>query len=81
MLCHRCGGTGEYLGMGFMPTDCEICNNSSDECFKPVSAPPLEKINRRSKEYLTAIKNIMSLNPKMSRNDAIKLFDKTYDKV
>lgn len=76
MLCHRCGGTGKYLGNGMMMTNCTLC----DDDGKPlkVSQP---KIDRKSSSYQNAIKDIMAINPTISRAEAVKMFDKAYDKV
>ncbi len=78
--CYRCNDTGTYMGNGMMMTDCELCSEIVSE--KPVKeVPAIDKINRRSKAYQTAIKELMDINPEMSRDDAVKLFDKTYAKV
>lgn len=76
MLCIKCGGTGQYLGNGFIMTDCNMCNGYSEE----IEAPPLVNIDRRTKSYQKAIKEIMDLNPKITRNDAVKMFDEAYAK-
>lgn len=75
MLCHRCGGTGKYLGNGMMMTDCTLCDDGK------VIAKTSPKIDRKSKSYQTAIKDIMAINPTISRAEAVKMFDKAYDKV
>lgn len=77
MICYKCGGTGEYLGQGMMMATCDVCSDSHEK----YKGPALENIDRKSKGYLDAIKKIMALNPKMSRTEAIKLFEKTYDEV
>lgn len=76
-LCIRCNGTGTYLGNGFMLTDCELCNNSDHEINE---APSLDKIDRKSKSYQKAIKDIMAINPNISRQEAVKMFDEAYIK-
>jgi hypothetical protein len=73
--CIRCYGTGTYLGLGMMMTDCELCSEPSYEEPKP-----LEKVDRKSKSYKAAIKDIMAINPSMSREEAVRMFDKAYDK-
>ena len=72
-LCIRCGDTGKYLGNGMMMADCELCDDSK--------ALPIAKIDRKSKSYQTAIKEIMSLNPEITRAEAVKIFDKAYEKA
>ncbi len=75
-LCIRCGGSGRYLGNGMMMTDCTLCDEDN-EVEKPQSTP---KIDRKSKSYQTAIKDIMALNPTITRQEAVKMFDKAYHK-
>lgn len=76
MLCYRCGGTGKYLGNGMMMTNCTLCDDEGKVI--PSSSP---KIDRKSKSYQKAIKEIMEINPTISRAEAVKMFDKAYDKV
>jgi hypothetical protein len=75
-LCIRCNGTGRYLGNGMMMTDCALCDedNVSEQ---PTITP---KIDRKSKSYQSAIKDIMALNPTITRQEAVKMFDKAYHK-
>ena len=75
MLCYRCGGTGRYLGNGMMMTDCNLCKDGK---LEDESTP---KIDRKSQSYKQAIKEIMDINPDISRAEAVKMFDKAYDKV
>lgn len=78
-LCVRCGGSGLYLGNGMMITACELCDDTTeDEIKMPIS---LDKLDRKSKVYKKAIKDIMAINPTISRAEAVKMFDKAYDKV
>lgn len=71
--CIRCLDTGKYLGNGFMMADCTLCkSDESDE---------VHSINRHSKSYLDAIKDIMRLNPDISRKEAVRMFDEAYMKV
>jgi hypothetical protein len=79
MLCIRCGDTGRYLGNGMMMTDCELCANKDETKSKPAEVP-LAKIDRKSKSYQNAIKDIMASNPTLTRNEAVKLFDDAYNK-
>ena len=76
-LCIRCGGTGKYLGNGMMMTDCTLCDEDN-EVAKSQTTP---KIDRKSKSYQSAIKDIMALNPTITRQEAVKMFDKAYDKA
>lgn len=76
MLCIKCGGTGQYLGQGFMMTDCRDC---PDEEFEK-ETPSLESVDRRSKSYKNAINEIMAINKGISREKAVKMFDEAYVK-
>ena len=73
-LCIRCGGTGRYLGNGMMMVDCNLCDD------KGQLKPSVTKIDRKSSSYQKAIKDIMAINPTISRSEAVKMFDKAYDK-
>lgn len=73
-LCVRCSGTGKYRDHGFMIVDCTLCDEDS------TSEIPLAKINRKSASYKKAIKDIMAINPDISREDAVKMFDEAYVK-
>lgn len=75
MFCSRCGGTGELYGNGMIKIDCSTCNG--DGAYEPKE----KKIDRKSKAYKDAIKEIMALNPATTREEAVKLFEDTYDKV
>lgn len=87
MLCVRCSGNGKYMGLGFMMRDCELCTDIYGSSFKKKapalasdSAPALDKINRKSKSYKTAITDIMVSNDGITREEAVKMFDEAYNK-
>jgi hypothetical protein len=85
-LCIRCGGTKKYLGNGFVITDCELCKSSSISTTNAYNSnsnsnQDLSKIDRRSSAYKKAINDLLAINTDMSRKDAVKLFDDTYNKV
>lgn len=77
MVCERCNGARRYLGNGFMMTDCNLCNDKQNTTLPIV---PIEKIDRRSKSYKIAIKEIMNLDQKITRQQAEKMFDESYAK-
>ena len=82
-LCRRCGGTGRYLGNGFVLTDCNQCPDEAYEhevSHKIKQITPLDKIDRRSKSYRDAIKDIMNINKNISYQEAVKMFDEAYVK-
>jgi hypothetical protein len=68
-----------YLGNGMIMTECNICGDNAP--ITKVSPPSLDKIDRRSKSYKKTIDDLMELNKKLSREDAVKLFDETYEKI
>ncbi len=78
-LCCRCQGSGMYLGNGMIMTECNICGDFTPE--KKTAPVTLDKVDRRSKSYKKTIDDLMGLNPKLSREDAVKLFDETYEKI
>jgi len=80
-LCIRCGGTGQYMGNGMMLVYCDCDDMDAKKETEQKTPPPLNKIDRRSAAYRIAISNLMKSYPKLSRHDAIKLFNDTYDKV
>ena len=70
-LCVRCGGSGEYLGIGMMMKTCELCNNNKKEV-----------VNKKSKHYKEAINAIISSSSKkLSKSEAEQIFDKTYESL
>lgn len=79
MFCGRCGGTGEIRGNGMIMIDCSQCYGTGD--YVPSSEPEMKNINKKSKVYQDAIKEIMGLNPKITRSQAAKMFEETYNKV
>lgn len=71
-MCIRCGNTGRYLGNGMMMTDCELCAEKEEK--ETQEATPV-KIDRKSKSYKDAIKDIMLSSPGLTRVEAVKLFE------
>lgn len=78
-LCYRCNGSGMYLGNGMIMTKCTLCTEYDMD--KKKSTLTLDKVDRRSKSYKKTIDDLMYLNPELSREDAVKLFDETFDKI
>lgn len=80
-ICIRCNGTGSYRGLGFMEQDCDLCNHddyAEKEASKKIVS--LDKVDRRSKSYKDAIKDIMKLDKKITRQEAERMFDDAYQK-
>jgi hypothetical protein len=78
MVCTKCYGTGKYLGQGMMSTDCNCLDDEVSSQEKTSVPVPVDK---RSSSYRTAIKEIMDLNPGITRASAVKMFDEAYDRV
>jgi hypothetical protein len=77
MICTKCYGTGEYLGNGFILTDCDCDKESISEDKSSIS---LKDVDRRSKSYKKAIDDIMAINKDITREQAVKMFDEAYTK-
>lgn len=67
------------MGQGFMITSCSLCKGDSYEQDKK-DVVSIDKIDRNSKSYKKAIKDIMDINPNITRKEAIKMFDEAYIK-
>ena len=78
--CWACGGTGDLMGSGMMLKECHHCEGfgTLDE---PKAVTPVVTVDRKSKSYKEAIEKIMKLNPKYTREDAVKVFDAKFDKI
>lgn len=79
--CLACAGSGQILGNGMIIADCKTCDGSgkvSEESVKKVAAAPV--VDRRSVAYKDAIKDIQDSNPDLTKDDAVKLFDKAFVK-
>lgn len=83
MFCSRCAGTGEILGNGMIMIECITCEGDGEYSLdKPANDENTDvKIDKRSSHYKDAIKEIMQLNPDISRDKAAKMFEDTYSKV
>jgi len=73
MFCSRCGGTGEIYGNGMIKIDCSTCEGDGNYESKE------KKIDKKSKAYKDAIKELMASDPDLSREKAVKLFEDTYN--
>jgi hypothetical protein len=84
MFCNACTGTGKKMGNGMIIIDCTLCHGTGDfeDNFSDKNQGQIvSSIDRRSKSYKEAIKEIMNLNPLTTKKEAEKLFLETYDKV
>jgi uncharacterized protein YbaA (DUF1428 family) len=67
--CNNCDGYGKLESV-ITVTKSEASNR----------LPNIAYIDKRSRHYRDAVKDIMAANPEISRDDAMKLFDKAYTK-
>lgn len=86
MFCTSCAGMGEIRGNGMLMEDCRICSGEGQIDDKsPEKSEISEKscipIDKRSKAYKEAISDIMALNPDITRDEAVKMFNSAYDKA
>jgi hypothetical protein len=79
MFCSRCGGTGELYGNGMIKVDCSTCDGYGSYDEKEVVKP--KQLDKKSKAYKDAIKELMDSSPKLKREEAVKLFEDTYNKT
>lgn len=76
--CSRCGGSGKMMGGGMMQVQCNNheCENGfvyiSDKSEVKVKNNKPKKMDRRSKQYKSAIKELKDLG--MSEEEAHKQF-------
>jgi hypothetical protein len=61
------------VGNGYQKRDCELCNVVVED-----KAPDIKDIDRRSASYKKAIKDIMDINPDITKDAATKMFDEAY---
>lgn len=79
MFCDKCAGAGEILGNGMIKIECSKCNGEGSYELEEISKK--KRIDKKSKAYKDAIKEIMALNSNINREEAVKLFEKTYDQL
>lgn len=78
MFCTRCAGSGEILGNGMIMDVCTTCDGHGYYDPTEKAAVPIDK---KSPSYKDAIRDIKKLNPKLTRKDAEKIFEETYNQV
>jgi hypothetical protein len=84
MFCKKCGGSGKFLGNGMITMNCRECSNKKhvDSSISKLEDNNSKfKIDKKSKAYVEAIRDIMTLNPEISRREAAKIFSETFDKL
>ena len=82
-VCYRCGGSKKFMGNGMVMMTCYHCDEQGrdPEVKKNLEAPAsIQSLDRRSQSYKKAIQDIMELNPLISRDEAVKIFDTEYQK-
>lgn len=73
MLCQKCLGSKKYMGSGMIFADCDLCDDNL--CDDTVA------IDTKSKAYQDAIKKIMKLDKKCTRETAVEIFEKEFNKL
>jgi hypothetical protein len=71
------------MGNGMVMMTCYNCDEQGRllEAKPDFEAPPsIATLDRRSQSYKKAIQDIMELNPLISRDEAVKIFDNEYQK-
>lgn len=82
MICLRCSGSGQVLGNGLIIDDCKNCRGSgyvNDTINSTTNLSTCDiRIDKRSKAYRDAIKDLQKSSPELSLEQANKLFEKTF---
>jgi DnaJ-class molecular chaperone len=78
MFCSRCGGSGEVYGNGMLKIDCFVCDG--DGSYEPEKVVKTVRIDKKSKAYRDAIKELMALNPNIDKGEAARMFEEAYNK-
>lgn len=84
--CATCVGTGKIVGLGMVTQHCPTCAGNGriineSTMTSPVQAPKSIKIDKGSKHYKVAIKNIKALNESITDEEAEAIFAKSYEKL
>ena len=74
MRCKACFGSGEIMGSGMIMIDCPKCNSVPIKSNKPV-------LDKRSKSYKVALKELHALHPKKSKDEIAAIFDEEFNKI
>jgi DnaJ-class molecular chaperone len=78
--CLNCSGSGTIMGMGMLSKDCEACDGDGKiDNLESEIAKIKPIVDRKSSAYRSAIKEIMSVNKNMSKEQAETLFDEAYN--
>lgn len=73
--CERCKGLKHYMGLGGIKTICD-CEKYEKENGKT----PKIVVDKRSKEFKKAVKEMRDKNPEMSNEKAVELLDSALKK-
>lgn len=79
MLCQACYGSGQIMGNGYQMQDCPKCVYFPAEhsiCNSVIEKPIIDK---RSKSYRNAIRDLQALHPEKSQDEICKLFEETFN--
>ena len=76
--CNTCVGSGKVMGGGMMQQDCDECDGRG-KLF--VDEPKKTVIDKNSKHYKEAIRNIKALNKDITNEEAEDIFEEEMTKL
>ena len=76
--CNTCVGSGKVMGGGMMQQDCDECDGRG-KLF--IDEAPKFEIDKNSKHYKEAIRNIKSLHEGISNEKAEEIFEDELNKI
>ena len=76
--CIPCSGSGLAMGGGMLTKECEHCEGRGKIETKTRTK---ELLNKENKHYKKAVKELMSLDPKLNQKDAQEIFDAEIEKM
>jgi len=78
--CLNCSGSGTVMGTGMLSHDCYVCDGEGKTSNLESEIAKIKPIvDRKAPAYKSAIKEIMSVNKNISREQAETLFDEAYN--
>lgn len=72
-VCYRCKGLKHYMGLGGMKSNCDC------DAYKLANTPKIS-VDKRSKEFKKAVKEMKADNPNMTESKAVELLDAALSK-
>ena len=79
MRCLQCAGSGKIMGSGMQIQDCSKCDGYGDlSCSNEAKK---QIIDKRSKSYKEAIKDLQAIHPDYTRDEVCELFEEEFSKL